>query len=270
MKRTLDKKQGRLLHLLAAADGEWDDAGRCILRIATASQLKRLRVESEMTADLHRAQLVMVDAKGIRLTPSGRAWVAAQSDHPDAFRLQHGAVVEQTVDAGKSSQSLVRVDESESPLRWLRRRRGNEGSSWIDDTEFDAGERLRADFTRAGLMPSITSNWRDMQTRTGGGNPAADLTDSAIAARDRVTRALTALGPELAGIAIDVCCFLKGLETVEAERRWPARCGKVVLKLALQALARHYGLSTEARGVPFGRLQRWSQPDGRPGAGGKR
>jgi uncharacterized protein DUF6456 len=52
-------------------------------------------------------------------------------------------------------------------------------------------------------------------------------------------RALMAVGPEVAGILVDICCELKGLEDAEKANGWPQRAGKVALQIALTRLAKH-------------------------------
>jgi hypothetical protein len=168
-----------------------------------------------------------------------------------AYRARHLAVGEGrvTTEAGTAN---VTIDEAESPLFWLSKRRGRDGRAMIASHQLMAGERLRADFTRAHLMPRTTSNWESPMA-SGPGNP----TEVMIASRQRVNQALDAVGPEFSGLLLDVCCFLKGMEDIERERSWPARSAKVVLQLALDRLARHYGYAAQAKGRHDAPIRTW-------------
>jgi hypothetical protein len=180
----------------------------------------------------------------------------------DGFRAQHFTLAEREImtDAGVAR---VMVNDSESPLAWLARRKGRDGRAMINQHQFVAGERLRADFTRGHLTPRVTSNWSasagGRSGKSGGG--AGEMTDMIVASRQRVGLALQACGPEFAGLLMDVCCFLRGLEDVEHERGWPPRSAKIVLQLALDRLARHYGLLSEARAETSAHVRTWLASD---------
>ncbi|MGZ8399754.1 MAG: DUF6456 domain-containing protein [Methyloceanibacter sp.] len=140
----------------------------------------------------------------------------------------------------------------------------SERGPWITDDQYAAGERLRADYWFAHLSPRVTSNWSALapteRSRRGAPSNAAALRDEVLAAKERVMRALMAVGPEVSGVLVDICCELKGLEDAEKENGWPQRAGKVVLQIALTRLAKHYGLDRrgeadagEARIAPLGK-----------------
>lgn len=166
---------------------------------------------------------------------------------------------------GGNEDGPALLNLAESPLGLLMRRKAKDGSPFLAAAEFQAGERLRADYTRGLLMPRLGANWvaTVASGRRHGGSGIADLTDAALAARLRVEQAIAAVGPELAGVLVDICCFLKGLEQVESERGWPVRSAKIVLKSALSALARHYHPAERPRAAR-NRMLHWGAGDFRP------
>jgi len=164
--------------------------------------------------------------------------------------------VAKTAAASRESEPELRSksqvqSRDESPLTWLRRRRDKVGRPLISAAEFDAGERLRADFTLGRMEAQVTSNWSPMAGH-GGRKVMRDgeltISEAAVAARDRVRGALASVGPEMANVLLDVCCYLKGLESIERDAGWPQRSGKVVLGMALRMLARHYAGERDVHG----------------------
>jgi hypothetical protein len=80
------------------------------------------------------------------------------------------------------------------------------------------------------------------------------LRNEVIAAKERVMRALDAVGPELSQVLVDICCELKGLEKAERSHDWPQRAGKVVLQLGLTRLAGTTGSMSRAICLGDGRV----------------
>ena len=161
------------------------------------------------------------------------------------FQGQHRFFAERDVMAEDGSGARrIRFNLAESPLSVLGRKRDKDGVAYLTPALIEAGERLREDFELAGMGPRVTQNWDRFLTAgssrgAGGGRDGADGSPDA---RVRVARAMEALGPGLSDIVFRICCFLEGLETAEKRLGWSARSGKVVLKIALERLAAHYGL----------------------------
>lgn len=125
----------------------------------------------------------------------------------------------------------------ETPLALLARRRDKSGHLFLHPDLVRAGERLREDFELARIAGQAGPDsvaYSDLQTLL----QAPVLGSSA--AQQRMAAALQDLGPGLADVCLRCCCYLEGLETAEKRMGWSARSGKIVLRIALQRLKRHY------------------------------
>lgn len=233
-----------------------DRSERITLRRSDGSQreidaaLVRAALERGLITDKGPQSLAGRDAlrtmRAYAPTPEGRAALKRWLSDPDsAFQSQHRTLF------SKSDPDLghLTINARESPLAALARIKARDGTLFLDPCHVDAGERLRADFTRGQMLPSLGQRWEPERPGSQPGAPggAAEMTEAALSARLRVERALAEAGPELSGVLVDVCCFLKGLAEVERERQWPARSAKLMLRTALGALARHYAGAKRSR-----------------------
>lgn len=204
------------------------------------------------------------------ISPLGLAHLrrADAADHP--HRSQH-QIIRKRMERTKAGKEVpVTVNEAETPLGWLLNRRSRDGKTLISVEQFAAGERMRRDFTLASLSPRVTAVWGlPVSDAQGGRADAAVQSDTVIAAKARLWAAFDAVGPGLGTILLQVCCYLNGLEDAERNLGWPARSGKVVLGIALDRLAQHYGM--DIGGAP--RPRRRTFLAGEPGTqdrGGKK
>ena len=136
----------------------------------------------------------------------------------------------------KGKRRTVTVNLAESPLSWLHAR------GHIDERLFVAGERLRDDYERAQLGAKTTMRWDPVRARSTG-EQALSATERQIAAKDRFDSALREAGNGLQDILWRVICAGEGLPDAEKQLGWPARSGKLVLKLALDRVADFYRVS---------------------------
>lgn len=248
----------RLLRLL-------DNGGAAVLEQDEAVASFRGEVRRfDRTIAIHcrSAGLVSIAGNAIAIRPEGKAWLR-RALHPEAANpRQHVEMIRTPAEDGALP---VKANIHESPLARLYLRKDATGAAYIDAAAFAAGERFRADFEKAGLQPRISANWEaSIATR---GRSAADngISDFAMDARKRFNRAVEALGPDLSGVTTDICCFLKGLETVERERCWPPRSAKLMLRTGLQLLARHYGIA--GQGNSHAAMRHWGADGFRPAIG---
>ncbi len=191
------------------------------------------RVATYVITQTGRAALkrLMAEAEGAQ----------GMEEAPTPFAAQHREMENREIARPEGAGERIRVNIAESPVAMLARRKDADGKPFLSADLVAAGERLREDFELAQMGPRVGQNWDRFLTgsdrgRFGGSGPA----EGPRAARDRVAAALRDLGPGLGDVALRCCCFLEGLEATERRMGWSARSGKVVLRIALIRLKRHY------------------------------
>lgn len=143
--------------------------------------------------------------------------------------------VEQIIEDPFGQARRVAVNTGESPLAWLHAR------GHLSQRHYVAGDKLRADWEKAGLGPRITMRWDAAPLQRGQGSAGkADPTVAQLSARERFDGAIRAAGPGLADILWRVACAGEGLAAAEKALGWPSRAGKLVLTLALDRVAGWY------------------------------
>jgi hypothetical protein len=225
-------------HLESGADGHYALVGRGGRRTEVAASLTALLCANGW---VRRENGILV------IAAAGEGWLASRSEAfsgPDRILRTRRMLDE------RGRECHVVVNEAESPLGWMHKR------GLVDGVQFEAGERLRRDFTMAQLTPRLGVDFSAPVGRRSY-KPETLLTETALAAKQRFNRAMRAAGPGLADILFDVCCYLRGLEESEQARNWPRASAKVVLRIALDRLAEHYGMNRKTRS----RLRAWKKED---------
>ncbi|MBL4917205.1 DUF6456 domain-containing protein [Szabonella alba] len=185
-----------------------------------------------------------------RITMAGRAALRQMIDRPhhappglaEASASFRHHTAGDCSDPDEETTRRPRYASTESPVVVLARRRDKDGKPFLSADLVQAAERLREDFELAQIGPRVTQNWERFLTGgdRGGFRPDTGGPTGPRDARERVSAALRDLGPGLGDMVLRCCCFLEGLEAAEQRMGWSARSGKIVLRIALQRLRRHY------------------------------
>lgn len=136
------------------------------------------------------------------------------------------------------------ADRSEDTPRRMRY-----GTRFLSADLVRAGERLREDFEMAQMALHAGESWDSFLTGDAPLPAPGAVRDPRAAARARVVAVLRDLGPGLGDVVLRCCCYLEGLEMAEREMGWSARSGKIVLRIALQRLKRHYDRMGDEAGL---------------------
>lgn len=247
------RKLGFVRMLLKSGSAQMGTGGlfkaACAGRVASLSEVECKKLASDGVLNLDNGKITC------RAETPG--WVKRQlSAGEGAFAAQHRST--------KTDHDGRQINTNESPLARLTV--ANKVNAYFEVHHIQAGERFRRLVERAALRKRVTMSYDANHTTSVGapGQGGFDISDMAIDARKELDRICAKLPQDCAGVVFDVCGFEKGLQLVEAERGWPRRSAKLVLRIGLEQLAQYFGLAFATTGVERQKLSGWLDVDARP------
>jgi hypothetical protein len=176
------------------------------------------------------------------LSAAGHARARREQALPEeAFVAQHRPIVARAVMVADGGVSNVRGHDADAAMRRLASLKDANGAPWLSAAELSAANALRATWLASERGMVGGSDWA-APPMSGQARGAGNGREAALAAhcdtRRRLAKALDALAPPLRRVVERVCLHEEGLEALERAEGWPARSGKLALKLALAQLAR--------------------------------
>jgi len=193
--------------------------------------------------------------------PEARTWLRRMRATTDnAYADQHRVL--------SASTNAPTINLNESPVARLATGSGRSRDPFLAPHHTEAARRLHNLFEKAQLRRAVTLSYDENRTGSGGSRAPAttDISDMAVDARRQLDRVRQVLPRDCAIAVYDVCCLEKGLQQVESEQGWPRRSAKLVLRIGLEQVAAHFGLSHAARGPATAgkRARQWRDHDARP------
>lgn len=184
-------------------------------------------------------------ADAYALSEAGRARVRRGAAAPtERFLAQHRPIIERAVADRSGAVRKARGHDANQALNRIGSLRDARGAPWLSPAEIAAASRLRADWDAAQVGLVRGSDWtappRGATARGPGNAQEAALAARCDAGR-RLQEALDALAPQLRRVVERVVLHEEGLEAIERAESWPARSGKIALKLGLAQLAQWRG-----------------------------
>lgn len=210
------------------------------------------RAPGDAVIALVRSGAISGDDESCRANPNTAAWLKRALLEPDAFAAQHRVI--------SHAPDGTELNLAESPLARLAAGE----AAFLERHQVEAGERVRKLVERAQLQPRVTMTYSASRTAGRRQHTATDILDMAADARRSLAEIHRALPRDCAGVVLDVCGLLKGLQDVERDRGWPRRSAKLVLRIGLEQLAQHYGLGPFAVGTVTRRPHAWLGDGAKP------